>query len=104
MKLIVAIVNYNDSNRVLNELSAHNFGVTKLTTTGGFLRNGNRTFLIGAEDDRVQEALDILKEKCHSRKQYIAPTDIVSNTYIPVEVVVGGATVFVLDVEQFQKF
>lgn len=104
MKLIIAIVNYNDSNKVLNELSAHNIGVTKLSTTGGFLRNGNRTFLIGAEDERVPEILDILKEKCHSRKQYIAPTDIASSTYMPIEVVVGGATVFVLDVDQFEKF
>ena len=63
MKLIIAIVNYNDSNKVLNELSKHEIGVTKLSTTGGFLRNGNRTFLIGVEDEKVDEVIEIIKSK-----------------------------------------
>ncbi len=104
MKLIMAIVNYNDSNKVLNELSKHEFGVTKLSTTGGFLRNGNRTFLIGVEDEKVNEVIEIIKSKSHSRKQYIAPTDSSTNIGMPIEVVVGGATIFVLDVDQFHKF
>ena len=103
MKLIIAIVNYNDSNKVLTELSKHEIGVTKLSTTGGFLRNGNRTFLIGVEDEKVDEVIEIIKSKSHSRKQYIAPTDAASNMMMPIEVIVGGATVFVLDAEQFHK-
>lgn len=104
MKLVVAIVNYNDTNKVLNELSKHQFGVTKLSTTGGFLRNGNRTLLIGVEDDKVSEVIEIIKSKSHSRKQYIAPTDSEINLMAPIEVVVGGATIFVLDIDKFQKF
>ncbi len=104
MKLVVAIVNYNDSNKVLSKLTEHNVSVTKLSTTGGFLRNGNRTLLIGTEDERVPEILEIIKTHCHSRKQYMPSAEVTPNVNFPIEVVVGGATVFVLDVEQFEKF
>ena len=103
MKLILAIVNNDDSAVVSSALTKEKFTVTKLSTTGGFLRNGNRTFLIGVEDEKVDEVIEIIKSKSHSRKQYIAPTDAATNMMMPIEVVVGGATVFVLDVEQFQK-
>lgn len=106
MKLILAVVQDQDSNRLLNVLMDHNFRVTKLASTGGFLKSGNTTFLIGTEDARVDKALQLIKDNCQSRDQLIAPVSPMggsTDTYIPypVEVEVGGATVFVLPVEQF---
>ena len=59
MKLIIAIVQDEDSSRLIGQLMNDGFGVTKLATTGGFLRAGNTTLLVGVEDDRFQEAMDI---------------------------------------------
>ena len=84
------------------------FGVTKLATTGGFLRAGNTTLLVGVNDDRFQTAMDIIEKVCKSRKQ-IAPSSSSmvgkpgSYSPYPIEVVVGGATIFVLSVDQFVK-
>lgn len=108
MKLIIAIVQDEDASRLVGELMNDGFGVTKLATTGGFLRAGNTTLLAGIEDDRLQEAMDVIEKVCKSRKQ-IAPSPAsmvgMPGTYTPypIEVVVGGATVFVLTVDQFVK-
>ncbi|MBD1383520.1 cyclic-di-AMP receptor [Metabacillus arenae] len=109
MKLVIAVVQDQDSTRLLNALTDHNFRVTKLATTGGFLKSGNTTFMIGTEDIRVDKALDIIKDSCQSREQLVAPVSPMggnADSYVPypVEVEVGGATVFVLPVEHFHQF
>lgn len=109
MKLIVAIVQDQDSNRLSKTLVEKNFRATKLATTGGFLRSGNTTFMIGTDDDRVEGALQIIKENCQAREQLVAPVSPMggnADSYVPfpIEVEVGGATVFVLPVEQFLQF
>ena len=108
MKLIIAIVQDEDSQKFISEMMKSRFSVTKLATTGGFLRIGNTTMMIGVEEERVQEAIGIIENICKSRKQVVtSPSPMAGTTgvYIPypVEVTVGGATVFVLDVEQFLK-
>lgn len=108
MKLIIAIVQDEDSSRLIGQLMNDGFGVTKLATTGGFLRAGNTTLLVGVEDDRFQEAMDLIEKVCKSRKQIASsPASMVgmpgSYTPYPIEVVVGGATIFVLTVDQFVK-
>ncbi len=110
MKLIIAIVQDEDSSRLINTLMKEGFSVTKLATTGGFLRAGNTTLLLGVEDEKIRHAMDIIEKICKSRKQVAtAPTTMPApggmygaSTY-PVEVTVGGATVFVLTVDQFVK-
>lgn len=109
MKLIIAIVQDEDASRLLNELMSEGYRVTKLATTGGFLRSGNTTLLIGVEDEKMQDALHIVESTCKSRKQIAPAPSPISGTAgvympFPIEVTVGGATVFVLDVEQFAKF
>lgn len=109
MKLILAVVQDQDSNRLLNKLVEHRFQATKLASTGGFLKSGNTTFMIGTEDSRVDKALQIIKENCQSRDQLVAPVSPMggnADSYVPhpVQVEVGGATVFVLPVEQFHHF
>jgi len=87
---------------------AAGYSATKLATTGGFLRAGNTTLLAGVEDDKFQGAMDVIEKVCKSRKQVTAsPVSMagVSGAYspYPIEVIVGGATVFVLTVDQFIK-
>lgn len=108
MKLILAIINHDDANTVTQALTKKGFSSTKLATTGGFLRAGNTTLLVGVEDDRFQEAMDLIEKVCKSRKQIApSPASMVgmpgSYTPYPIEVVVGGATIFVLTVDQFVK-
>lgn len=106
MKLILSIVGHDDSHAVIRKLTHEGFSVTKLATTGGFLMAGNTTILIGAEDDKIEEAISIIKETSHSRKQAMPPVNEPGLGYYPsmsVEVVVGGATIFVLNIDRFEK-
>lgn len=106
MKLVVAIVNNDDSHTVQTEITKAGFQVTKLSTSGGFLRAGNVTFLCGVEDDKISDLIEIINKFSRCRKQQVQPsTSFMSESFLsmPVEVTVGGATVFVLDVEQFYK-
>ncbi len=109
MKLIMAVVQDKDSNKLSNALRDHNFRSTKLASTGGFLKSGNTTFIIGTEDIRVDKALQVIKDNCQSREQMVAPVSPMggnADSYVPypIEVQVGGATVFVMPVEQFHQF
>ena len=108
MKLIIAIVQDEDASRLINSLMNDGFGVTKLATTGGFLRAGNTTLLLGVEDQRYQAAMDIIEKICKSRKQIAtSPSPVAGSASVyvpyPIEVMVGGATIFVLEVEHFIK-
>jgi uncharacterized protein YaaQ len=108
MKLIMAIVNSDDSRNVLDRLSRRGFAVTVTSSTGGFLRIGNTTIFCGVEDEQVAEVLDIIRETCPSRMQFVTPLPPVMepgevNIPTPVEKHVGGATIFVLDVDHFEK-
>ena len=106
MKLVIAIVNRDDANTVTQNLSKHGFSSTKLASSGGFLLAGNITLLIGVQEEKVQQVIDIVREHSHSRKQMIPATSEIGMNYLsamPVEVTVGGATVFVVDVERFER-
>ena len=106
MKLIFAIVSNDASSKVSKELTKNRFSVTKLATTGGFLMAGNTTFIIGTEDERVDEAIEIIGKHSKKRTQMVpssASYGVGMYTSFPVEVQVGGATIFVMNVERFEK-
>jgi len=108
MKLIIAIVQDEDASRLISNLMSEGYGVTKLATTGGFLRSGNTTLLVGVDDGKFENAMKIIERVCKSRKQIATSPSPISGTtgvYVPypVEVMVGGATIFVMNVEQFVK-
>ena len=106
MKLIIAIVNHDDAHAVTQNLAKKGYSSTKLSSAGGFLLAGNATLLIGVTEEKVQEVIDIVREHSHSRKQLIPATTDMGVNYIssmPIEVNVGGATVFVVDVERFER-
>lgn len=109
MKLIIAIVQTEDAYVLSDSLTEAKFSVTKLSTTGGFLRMDNMTLLIGTEDVRVEEALDLIKKACNAREQIITSQlpslggESEMHAY-PLKINIGGATVFVVDVERFEKY
>ena len=110
MKLIIAIVQDEDASRLVNQLMKNGFGVTKLASTGGFLRAGNTTLLIGVDEEKLHSVMDIIEHVCKSRKQMTSTPSVMGSmanmpgiASYPVEVTVGGATVFVLSVDQFVK-
>ncbi|MDL2292113.1 cyclic-di-AMP receptor [Acholeplasma sp. OttesenSCG-928-E16] len=106
MKLIVAIISYQDANRVQKELIKEKFTATRLATTGGFLRARNATFLLGVNDDKVPDVLDIIERGSKTRVK-VVPNTIISEygsvSTLPTQVQVGGATIFVITVDQFLK-
>ncbi len=109
MKLIVAIVQDVDARGLLDALMAEGFRATKISTTGGFLARGNTTILTGVQDEQLERVLDILRRCCHARREFVSPVVPLGESAFarhwvrPVEVVVGGAAVFVLDVERFEQ-
>ena len=106
MKLVIAVVNHDDSAAVARALTQGGFSHTKLSTTGGFLMAGNTTFLVGVDEEKVQQVINIIHQYSFSRKQMIPTTTEMSYGYcpsMPVEVTVGGATIFVVDVDRFER-
>ena len=108
MKLIIAIVQDEDAAKVLTGLMSEGFSATKLATTGGFLKSGNTTLLCGVEENRFEQCVRIIEKMCKSRKQISATPLTMSGSLdmvapYPIEVTVGGATIFVMNVEQFIK-
>jgi len=109
MKLVMSIVHNDDAGRLVNSLTGAGYRATTISTTGGFLRQGNATIFVGAEDEHIPHILELIQKNCRTRTQYVNPMPPVAEPgemYLPtpVEVQVGGATVFVLDVVQFEHF
>ena len=106
MKLILAVVHNDDAPIVTSELSKAEFQSTKIASTGGFLSSGNTTFITGVADDKVDEVVKIIAANSKKRSQYV-PTNLypalshTGNARETAKVNTGGATIFVLDVEQF---
>ena len=108
MKMVIAIVSSDDASNVQKALIKDHYQATKLATTGGFLMKGNTTFLIGAEDDKVTKAKEIIKEHSQKRTHTAPSTQALGSGLregdLGAEVAVGGAIVFVLDVESVDKY
>lgn len=104
MKLIFAIVGADDAGSVQVALTKAGYMVTKLSSTGGFLKVGNVTFMIGIDDEKVNEIIDIISTYCRKRTQAVPSTSVYGGEYpAAIQVSAGGATVFVTDVTRFEK-
>jgi uncharacterized protein YaaQ len=107
MKLIVATVQDQDSDYVVSKLTEKGYRVTQVGSTGGFLRQGNTTLLVGVEDAHVESVVSLLTASSQRRMRYMpmatgtTPNGMTLYNYVEVEV--GGATIFVLDVEHFEQ-
>jgi uncharacterized protein YaaQ len=108
VKLIIAIVQGEDAQRTVAALTDKGISSTRISSSGGFLQQGNVTVMIGVEDDHVEEALQVIHENCRERSRYLTPVPPLAEPgeffmAYPVEVQVGGATVFVVTVDSIQK-
>lgn len=107
MKLLVCIVQDADVNALVEDLTEQKFRLTKLSSSGGFLKAGNTTLLIGVEENDLDKALGIIEENCKTREitTSLLTVTMPGDAFIPypLEVKVGGATVFILDVEKFVR-
>lgn len=106
MKMVIAIVQDKGSIDLIEALNENRFRVTKLATTGGFLKEGNTTLMVGVEEEKVSEVIGIVERLCSRREDVViseAPISESAGIYMqyPVSVKVGGATLFVIDVDQF---
>lgn len=108
MKLVFAVVQGEDAGETVSALGAAGLPVTRLHSSGGFLQQGNATLMIGVEDDRVDQVLQVIADNCRERPRYLTPVAPMLEPGemfmpYPVEVQVGGATVFVVPVDRFEK-
>ncbi|MCL6554430.1 MAG: cyclic-di-AMP receptor [Firmicutes bacterium] len=108
MKLILAVVQEKDANKLIDSLNEASVQATMLASTGGFLREGNATILSGVEEDQVEAVLGIINRVCRRREQLMTPIPPVVepvDSYVtyPVKVEVGGAIVFVLNIERMER-
>lgn len=108
MKLVIAVVQGSDAEPLLSALTQRGYRATQINSAGGFLRERNVTLLIGVQDDQVAEIKDIVRGNCHSRARFVnalMPIVEPGEFYIPnpVEVLVGGATLLVLNVERYER-
>lgn len=109
MKLALCIVHNRDKGKVADELIKAGFKSTIIGSTGGFLREGNTTFLIGVDDEELPALRRVVEENCQTREQVVnvMPYEAAQPAAFiaaPVKVPVGGAVVFVLDVAEFHRF
>jgi uncharacterized protein YaaQ len=108
VKLVVAIIHNEDAGALVDGLLEKEYRATRLHSSGGFLKQSNATVVLGVEDDRVDDVMAIITEHCTSRTQVVNPMPPIMEPGeffmpYPLEVEVGGATVFVLPVERFER-
>ena len=108
MKLVVAIVHNEDAGVLVDALLEREYRATRLHSSGGFLKQSNATVIVGVEDAQVDEVIEIVRENCNARTQVVNPMPPIMEPGeffmpYPLEVEVGGATVFVLPVERFER-
>jgi uncharacterized protein YaaQ len=107
MQLILAVVQDEDALPAIDALTGAGLRVTRINTVGGFLRKGNATLLIGVEQERLPQVLRLLSETCKTRTDLFLPAPPEEFAGVvpiePIEVQVGGATIFVLDVERYER-
>jgi len=105
MKLLIAVIQRQDEGGLIKELNNHRIGVTRVSSQGGFLREGNVTLFIVVDDARVEEVLQLVRSHCYTRTKFVAPLPPIAESgefypSTPVEVQVGGASVFVINVAE----
>lgn len=108
MKLVIAVIQGKDAENLVGALRDAGYRSTQINSAGGFLRENNVTLLIGVEDAYVPDVLRLIEQNCYTRTQYVNPLLPIMEPgefYVPnpVEVQVGGATVFVLNVRRCER-
>lgn len=105
MKLVIAIVNRDDAAATSDALRDGGFHFTRLASSGGFLKSSNETILCGVPDERCGKAVETIREHCRNRTK-TAPETMSGLGFFPsapVDLKTGGAAIFVVDVERFER-
>lgn len=106
MKLLISIVQKEDANQVASALTDKDYHVTKLTSSGGFLMSKNYVILCGVDDNEVNQVINIIEKNTSKRVEEVSQFKGMGgnlNLEDPVKVTVGGATIFVVNVDRFEK-
>ena len=108
VKMIVAVVHNEDARVLVDALLAHQYRATWLHTSGGFLKQSNATILVGVDDDKIDEVVGVVRDNCRARSQTVSPIPPIMEPGeffmpYPIEVEVGGAVIFVLPIERFER-
>jgi uncharacterized protein YaaQ len=104
VKMVMAIVQNRDWPRIRDRLLGEGFRVTQLASTGGFLRQGNTTLLVGVEDAQVDSVVSIVAEIGQTRVAYMPSwADDSAGVGSPIEVSIGGGIMFVMGVERVER-
>ena len=109
MQLLIAIVQAEDADLLVDRLVTQEYRVTRINSVGSFLMRGNATILIGVEDGRIEPVLSTIRAICHTRREYMnmaPPVEAIAGSLaavMPVEVLVGGAIVFQFPVKRFLR-
>lgn len=104
MKLVIAIVNRDDSAQLGKRLAQEGFSSTTVPSTGGFLSTENHTVLVGVDEEKVSQVMDLVRACCHRRTKTIpAATEPPFYPPVDMETVIGGATIFVVDIDRFER-
>ena len=107
VKLVLAVIQNEDENALMHAMETRGLGVTRIGSSGGFLRANNVTLMLAVEDDQLEHALDLLKKYCRRRTRQLRPsaTGAEARARFPgaVPIQVGGAAVFVLDLERMER-
>lgn len=108
MKLVIAVVQGKDAENLLDALASHGYRATQINSAGGFLRESNVTLLIGVDDAEVAAVRELVQQNCHSRTRFVNPLMPIADageyySASPLEVLVGGATLFVVPVSRYER-
>jgi uncharacterized protein YaaQ len=108
MKLLIAVIQRQDEGGLVKALTNHRVGVTRVGSQGGFLREGNVTLFIALDEARLEDVLQLIRAHCYTRTKFVAPLPPIAESgefypSTPVEVQVGGASVFVVDIEESSR-
>ena len=104
-KLLIAVVHAQDAGQLVEALRRADLRVTEVLSRGGFLQARNAMLYIGVEDDQVDNAMHLIDENCQSRTESLPaePLGAFGANWIPAEVTHGGATVFVVPLDEIRR-
>ena len=104
-KLLIAVVHQDDATALVDALRGAELRVTEVLSRGGFLQARNAMLYIGVEDEQVPAAMKLIEENCRSRVQEVPaePLGGMEASWLPTQVTHGGATVFVVPIEEIRR-
>jgi uncharacterized protein YaaQ len=108
VKLVIAVVHNEDARVLIDALLAHQYRATWLHSSGGFLKQSNATILVGVDEAKVEDVVELVRANCRARTQTVSPMPPIMEPGeffmpYPLEVEVGGAVVFVLPVDRLER-